>query len=103
MARPSPRRLRQPVICVNNMENQKGFVALMSVIIISAILLTLIFTLNLSSFFARYDALGGDNKRVSLGLAEACVEAAKLKIAQNAAYTPAAGGDCVSVYDTCGV
>jgi hypothetical protein len=83
-------------------ETQSGFVALMSVIIISAILLTLVFTMNLLSFFARYDAYGEDNKRVSLGLADACVEAAKLKIAQNAAYVPASTGDCVSVGDTCG-
>ena len=75
---------------------------MLSVIVISAILLTLIFTLNLSSFFARFDALSGENKRVSLGLAEACIEAAKLKAAQNASYAPAPGGDCVSVSDTCG-
>ncbi len=82
---------------MNSMKTQKGFVALMSVIIISAIMLTLIFTLNLSSYFARFDALGGENKRVSLGLAEACVEAAKLKIAQNAAYAQGANGDTVTV------
>lgn len=81
---------------------QRGFVALMSVIIISAILLTMLFTLNMASFFARYDALASENKRVSLGLAEACMEAAKLKIAQDSVYTPASGGDCVSVSDTCG-
>ena len=76
---------------------ERGFVALMSVIIISAIMLSIIFTLNLSSFFARFDALGTENKRVSLGLAEACIEAAKLKVAQNAAYAPASGGDSVTV------
>ena len=81
----------------------RGFVALMSVIIISVVMTTMVFTLNLASFFNRFDALANDNKRVSLGLAEACIEAAKLKLAQNVAYVPAAGGDCVSVSDTCGV
>ena len=61
----------------------RGFVALMSVIIISAILLILMFTLGTSSFFSRFDALDAENKRVSLGLAEACVNAAILKLAQD--------------------
>ena len=34
-----------------------------------------------------------------MGLAEACVEAAKLRIAQNASYVPPAGGDVVQVND----
>lgn len=82
-----------------------GFIALMSVIIISAILLVLVFTLGVSSFFNRFDALDAENKRISLGLAEACVNVAMLKIAQNPNYgtTPPlpAGGECVSVGDTC--
>src|SRR5262249_16939762 len=62
---------------------------------------TIIFTLNLSGYFARFDALGEENKRISLGLAEACVESAKLKIEQellqNQIYTPAASGDSITV------
>lgn len=61
---------------------ERGFVALMSVIIISAILLVLIFTLGASSFFSRFDSLDAENKQESLGLAEACVNAAMLDIAQ---------------------
>lgn len=64
----------------------EGFVALMSVVIISAILLVLVFTLGASSFFNRFDALDAENKRVSLGLAEACVNVGMLRIAQ-ANYT----------------
>lgn len=80
-----------------------GFVALMSVVIISAILLTLVFTLGLSSFFNRFDALDAENKRISLGLAEACVNVAMLKIAQDFDYGTSipASGECVSVGDTC--
>ena len=64
------------------MENQRGFVALISIIIISAMLLVLVVTLETASFFQRFDALDAENKRVSLGLAEACVSAAQLLIAQ---------------------
>lgn len=65
---------------------QRGFVALMSVIIISAILLMYVFTLGISSFFNRFDVLDGENKRTSLGLAEACVSASMLRVAKG---TPA--------------
>lgn len=84
----------------------KGFIALISVIVISAILLMLVFTLGLSSFFNRYDALDAENKRISLGLAEACVNVAMVRIAKDSDYgiNPpiAADGECVSVSDTCG-
>ena len=83
-------------------QQEGGFVALVSVIIISAILLTMIFVLGASSFFARFDALDQESKRVSLGLAEACANMAMVKLAQNSSYVPASGGDCVSVSDTCG-
>lgn len=81
---------------------QSGFVALMTVILIGAILLILIFTLGVSSFFSRYSVLDMENKRASLSLAEGCVNAALLKIAQNPAYAPAATGECVSEGGTCG-
>lgn len=74
----------------------------MTVIIIGAILLILIFTLGVSSFFSRYNVLDAENKRASLELAEGCVNGAMLKIAQNPAYVPAATGDCVSEGGTCG-
>lgn len=74
----------------------------MTVILIGAILLILIFTLGVSSFFSRYSVLDMENKRASLSLAEGCVSAAMLKIAQNASYAPAATGECISVGGTCG-
>jgi hypothetical protein len=79
----------------------RAFVALMSVVIISAILLMYVFVLSSSSFFARFDSLDRENKRISLSRAESCVNAALLKIAQDAAYAPTApetvtvsGGTC---------
>ncbi len=84
-------------------DNNRGFIALMSVVIMSAIVLVMIFTLGASVFFSRFSVLDGENKRVSLALAEACTNTAMLKIAQDAAYTKSGTGECVSVSDTCGV
>jgi len=85
--------------------NERGFVALMSVIIISAILLVLVFTLGISSFLNRFDVLDTENKHISVALAEACASTAMLKLAQNPSYgtTPPlpAAGECVSVGDPC--
>jgi hypothetical protein len=78
---------------------QKGFVALMSVVIISAILLVLVFVLEASTFFQRYDTLDYENKAISENLAESCVQEAMLKAEQNASY---AGGDCISLGGVCG-
>ena len=75
----------------------RGFVALMSVIIVSAILTTIIFTLGASTFFARFDVLDIENKRESLSLAQACVNAAMLKIARDASYAALLGGDQVTI------
>ena len=82
---------------------ERGFIALLSVIVISAMLLTFVYTLNTASFFSRADALQAEDRRTSLVLAEACIEAGMLKLVQRADYVPASGGDCVGVADTCGV
>ena len=75
----------------------RGFIALISVIIISMILLTLIVTLNTSSFFNRFDVLDAENKRVSLGLAESCVNEAILKEIEDSSY---AGNESLQVDST---
>lgn len=65
----------------------RGFVALMSVIIISAILLLYVFGLGASSFFARFDALDSENQRIARSAAESCVNEALLQIAQGTIVT----------------
>src|SRR3990167_911045 len=67
------------------MEKERGFVALISTLIISAILLGLVFTAGAASFYARFDSLGIENKRVSLGLAESCIEIALLALSTSTA------------------
>jgi hypothetical protein len=66
----------------------KGFIALISVIIISVVLLALASTLGSSSLLSRFDTLNSEFKRVSLGLAESCTSVALLRIGQNYAYDP---------------
>lgn len=81
---------------------KRGFVALMSVIIVSAILLILLFTLGASSFFSRFDALDTESKRESLALAESCAYTAMLKLAQDSTYQPTPSvGDKICVDGTC--
>lgn len=81
---------------------KRGFIALTSVLIMSAMLMVLMFSSSASGFYARFDALNSEFKRVSTGLSEACANAALLKIAQNYDYVPPAGGETVPVgSDTC--
>ncbi len=88
-----------------NMERimpKNGFVALMSVIIISAFLLVMIFTLGLGTFLSRINVLDIEFKKTSRSLAEACANQTMLKLAQNSSYTPVSSGECIGVGDTCG-
>lgn len=70
-------------------ENKEGgFIALTATIILTIVLMMLIFANNTSSYFARFDALGSENKRVSSGLSEACTNAALLKLGQDYSFNP---------------
>ncbi len=73
------------------MKPRRGFIALISAIVISTILLGLAITAGSSTFSTRFDALNGEYKRVSLGLAESCIHAALLNIGQNFSYVVAPG------------
>jgi hypothetical protein len=81
---------------------EKGFIALTSTVILSAALMLLMYSTSASGFYARFDAMAGEFKRISLGLSESCVNAALLRVAQNYQYVPASGGDVVPVgSETC--
>ncbi len=90
-----------------NMKNRKintnrGFIALISAIIISAVLLTLSASVSVGSFSSRFSALNAEYKQVSLSLAESCVNMALLKIGQNYSYTTT--GDTVAIgADSCSI
>ena len=81
----------------NIRKNEKGYIALISAIITSLVLLGLSAELSSSSFALRFSSLDSEYKRESLGLAESCANIALLKLAQDPAYVPAVGGENVSV------
>lgn len=70
---------------VRNQE-ESGYLALITAIILSLILLGLTFMLSASGFFARMMVLETEFRRVSLGLAESCANMALLKLSQNYNY-----------------
>ncbi len=76
------------------MKNQKGYMALTSVIIMFAILVALVLTLSLSGFFNRSNVLDVYSKEKSLALAEGCAEEALLRLADDLNY---AGGETIAI------
>lgn len=61
-----------------NLNKQKGFIALFSVIIISFTLLLMAVTLNSSSLLGRFNILDSEIKEQSVEGADACIEIARL-------------------------
>jgi len=71
--------------------HQRGFIALISAVIISAVLLALMTTAGLAGFWARFDALGSEEKAIARGLADSCINVALLALATSsdpARYAP---------------
>lgn len=86
---------------VTKKQSQKGFVLLMSSIVISVILVAVVFSLSFGGFFTRFNLLDSYNKEASLALAEACANIAVLKHIQNNSYL---GNETLSVgTDACQV
>ena len=77
----------------------RGYIALISAIIISVVLLGLATAIGQSTFFSRFNALNREYKRISLGLAESCVHAALSKISNNYDYTIQGDPDYDAHYD----
>lgn len=71
----------------SDQSTQRGFIALTATVILSTVLMLLAVTSSTSSFFARFDVMGSEFKRVSLGLSESCANVALLKIAENYNYS----------------
>jgi len=66
-----------------DLQEQGGFIALISVIIITLVLITVITGLATKGFLDRFNIIDGENKEISAGLASACVESARIKIARD--------------------
>ena len=67
---------------------QEGFVALMSAIVISSLLLALTFSAGFSGFFARFNLLDSESKAKSLALAEGCLDTAIARAIEDSTYNP---------------
>lgn len=62
---------------------QTGFIALISAIIISVLLLTITFTVSMTGLWGRFNILDAESKERSSNLAEACADIAILNLAQS--------------------
>lgn len=68
------------------MEPARGFIALISAVVISAILMGVAATLDQGVFFTRFDGLNFEYHRIAERLADSCIEAGLLKLADNYDY-----------------
>lgn len=68
---------------LKNFKNEEGFIALISVIIISLLLVTISVTVATTGFLSRFNVLDTENKDRSANLAEACLDSAILRLAKN--------------------
>lgn len=80
-----------------NKQNNKGFIALISAIIISAILLLLVTNVGFVGLYRSSNILDAELKEKSYQLAQGCVEVARLHIAQKVDFT----GDVVIGSEKC--
>jgi len=81
----------------NQAQSQSGFVALMTVIIISATLISQVFMVSVGGLSVRFDTLSAEHKTISKILAKSCMEAAIIKLNQNYFYLTLTGGEKISV------
>ena len=85
-------------------KDQSGYIALMSAIIISVLLLVITVSLGLNGFFGRLNILDSESKERGVGLAEACADTAILKLANNLDYTLVPADHLIPVgSDTCDI
>ena len=82
------------------MKQNNGYIALISVVIISLILVTIAFSLSQTGLMSRLLVLTSDAKERGVAAAEACADMARLKLTQNSSY---AGNETIAVGsdDTC--
>ena len=81
--------------------NQRGYISLISSIIISILLLAVTFAISFNNSSSRFNILNAEFKEQSSALAEACVDTALLKLAQNQSY---GGNENISVgNDQCSI
>jgi len=75
----------QPLRLRTNM--QRGFIALMSVLIVGAMLMGVLILASTNGLLARSDALDAEFQQQARALAEGCIDTALLDLSQNYAFT----------------
>jgi hypothetical protein len=74
--------------------DEQGFIALISAIVISVLLLNITFTLSFSGYSSRFNILNAEFKSISAALANACVDTAIVKLIEDSSY---AGGETIEI------
>ena len=72
---------------LSSLKNQQGFLALISVIIILAVLLIIAVSISFLGFFSRFNVSDAEYKKRSSGLAEACIDTVLLRLANDSTDT----------------
>ena len=72
---------------VGKIYHNNGYIAITSAIVISILIMSFVFAVSFSGFFNRFNILDSSLKETTNSLAEACVETALLKLAENSAYS----------------
>ena len=81
------------------MKSNSGFIAILSITIISLVLTLLVFSLSFTGFYVRSNILNSEAKAKSESLTEACIQTALLKLANNISYL---GNETIAVdSDSC--
>jgi hypothetical protein len=81
--------------------NQKGYIAIISAVVISFLIMGVALTLSFTGFFNRSNISNSEFKKMSNSLAEACASTALFKIAENKDYL---GNESVTVdNNTCSI
>ncbi len=89
------------MILKNKNKNEEGFVALITAIILSLILISITVTLNQSGYLTRSSLLDTEYKERSTALAEACANVALLKLANDPTYQVASPQQISVGTDSC--
>src|SRR5262245_12159267 len=67
--------------------HQNGFIAIVSAVVISALLILITLDLSYAGVFVRVNVLDTEYKKESVGYAEACVEKARIMIANTNGFS----------------
>lgn len=77
----------------------RGYVALISTLIISAVLMTAVFTASSSAFLSQQNSFSVEKYMEARQLANACASIALLYLSEDSTYRPKTTGDSITVWN----